>query len=67
MVRSKVFSFHSVKSVLIAKLKTTNNCKKKKKTKKKRGYGKLDTGSGDNLTPIIINKKLFFYLQVLLS
>ena len=50
-VRSKVFNFHRIRSVLIAKLRT--------KSSQKTEMHKLDTGNKGNLMPIKIYESLF--------
>ena len=58
VVRSKVFKFHSIRSVLIAKLKIESNqtlemCK-----------FKLDTESNCNLMQIVMYKTLFLQTNI---
>ena len=53
VVRLTVFNFHSITSVIIAKIKKvdTSDCK-------------IDTGSDDQLMPISMYKMLFLYTKI---
>ena len=52
VVKSKVFNFHSIRSVIIAKVK-------QKAVKRNTCEYKTDTGSDDNLMPIRMYKMLY--------
>ena len=58
VVRSKVFSFHAVRSAIMVKL-STKSSKNMEMCK-----FKLDTASNGNLMPIIMNKLIFLHTNI---